>query len=182
MTNVILELFSERGRDRDLADRASNGLRILVAHLAPHIGLDVRVLNATHIRRHRFPWGGVERDVPCHAPTLPGRQTLLMTDEAIGAQGWGWPGCGVVSIPALNAKRSAGGDIADIVIHEWIHTLQGTIINGKPVPFADDAECLGYTSVAGADGEPTWHAWFRFALGGEGQASSIERVTERSGT
>src|SRR6266536_1430601 len=107
-----------------------------------------------------------------HASTSPGRQTLLMTDEPIGAQGWGWPGCGVVSIPALNAKRAAGGDIADIVIHEWIHTLQGMIINGRPVPFADDAERLGYTSVTGADGEPTWHAWFRFALGGEGQSAS----------
>jgi len=172
MTNVILELFIEGGRNRELANRAGDGLRILVARLAPHIVLDVSVLNATDIRRHRFPWGGVERDVPYHAPTSPGRQTLLMTDEPIGAQGWGWPGCGVVSIPALNAKRAAGGDIADIVIHEWIHTLQGMIINGRPVPFADDAERLGYTSVTGADGEPTWHAWFRFALGGEGQSAS----------
>ena len=177
MTNLILELFIEGGRDRDLADRAGDGLRVLVARLAPHIVLDVSVLKATDIRRHRFPWGGVERDVRYHAPTSPDRQTLLMTHEPIGAEGWGWPGCGVVSIQALNAKRAAGGDIADIVIHEWIHTLQGTIINGRPVPFADDAERWGYISVPGADGKPTWHAWFRIALGGEGRSSSMARVT-----
>ena len=64
MTNLILELFIEGGRNRELANRAGDGLRILVARLAPHIVLDVSVLNATDIRRHRFPWAALS--ATCH--------------------------------------------------------------------------------------------------------------------
>jgi hypothetical protein len=60
----------------------------------------------------------------------------------------------------------AGGDVGDILIHEWLHTIQNLPINGRPVPFADDAEKMGFNGLPGSDGKLTWHAWYRFALGG----------------
>src|SRR5207244_5627273 len=95
-----------------------------------------------------------------------GHQTLLITSDDIQAQGWGWPGSCVVSKGALSSKAVKGGNMADILIHEWIHTIQGKVINARPVPVADDAEKLGFSCTQGADGEPIWHDWYRFALGG----------------
>jgi len=50
---------------------------------------------------------------PYHAASDPARQTLLITNEDIGqctgAQGWGWPGNGVLAKSALIAKATAGG-------------------------------------------------------------------------
>jgi hypothetical protein len=74
----------------------------------------------------------------------------------------------VVSLAAAKAKESNGGDPIDIVIHEWIHTLDGQIIDGRAVPFVDDAGDHGYAGVPGADGEPRWEEWYRRCLGGAG--------------
>ena len=75
-------------------------------------------------------------------------------------------GYGVVSAQLMRQKVKAGGDPSDILIHEWLHTIQGAVINGRAVPFADDAEKMGFAGVPGPDGELTWHAWYTFALGG----------------
>jgi hypothetical protein len=162
MNQFALELYFESEDDRALAERASAALKKLVGDIAPHVVLDVTVLQARSISRHRFERGG-SHDVPHHG--RPGRQTLLITREDIHAQGWGWPGSCVVSKQELSAKAASGGDMADILIHEWIHTIQGEMINGKAVPFADDAEKMGFTSTLGGDGRPTWRDWYRFALG-----------------
>jgi hypothetical protein len=90
----------------------------------------------------------------------------VQESEDIQAQGWGWSGSCVVSKQALNIKAAKGGNTADILIHEWIHTIQGVIMNGRLVPFADDAQKMGFRCTLGADGEPIWHEWYRFALGG----------------
>lgn len=54
----------------------------------------------------------------------------------LGAQGLGDGSlrCGCLSAQALKEKRSRGRNPADITVHEWIHTLQGLHINGRPVP------------------------------------------------
>jgi hypothetical protein len=165
MSRFTLELYFEND-DHDLAGRASAALRQLVSELAPNVVLEILILKAQSITRRVFDWGGSRRDVPCHDPSRPGHQTLLITSEDIQAHGWGWPGGCVVSKHALITKAANGGNPADLLIHEWIHTLQGVEINGRPVPFTDCAEEMGFIGIPGADGEPTWHEWYRFALGG----------------
>jgi hypothetical protein len=141
-----------------------------VNDLAPQIALTVHVLKAYEICRADV--GG--RDVPYHPPSASSRQSLLITSEPIGAHGWGWPPCCVVSRGRLEWKAANGGDPADLLIHEWLHTLVGMTINGRPVPFADDAEKLGFSGVPGPDGDDTWHEWYRYALGGDGRQGSAE--------
>jgi len=174
----MLELYFESDGDRDLTERLSAALQQLVRALAPHIALDVHVLEAHSFRRNVD--SGTGRDVPSHDPSVPGRQTLLITSEDIQAEGWGWPGSCVVSNQALNRKAAKGGNPAEILIHEWIHTVQGEVINGRPVPFADHAEKMGFRPTPGADGEPTWHDWYRFALGGSSRSDTSE--SGRAGT
>jgi hypothetical protein len=164
LTRFVLELYFESDGDRDFAERASAALQQLVCEVAPHVALEVHVLEAYSVRRNFDP--SIQRDVPSHDPSLPGRQTLLITSEDIQAEGRGWGGNCVVSKRALDRKTANGGNPADILIHEWIHTLHGKVINGRQVPFTDDAEKMGFSSTPGADGEPTWHDWYRFALGG----------------
>jgi len=166
MKRFTLEVYFENDDDRDLAERASAALLQLVADVAPHVALEVLLHKADSISRHSFDWGGSRRDVPCHDPVRPDHQSLLITSEDIEAQGWGWPGRCVVSKQALSSKAAKGGNEADILIHEWLHTIQGEIINGRPVPFVDDAEKFGFRCTLGVEGEPTWHGWYRFALGG----------------
>jgi hypothetical protein len=132
-----------------------------VSDLAPQIALTVRVLKARETGRTDV--GG--RDIPYHAPSMPSRQSLLITSEPIGAQGWGWPPSCVVSRQRLEWKAANGGDPADLLIHEWLHTLAGMTIDGRPVPFADDAETHGFAGTPGPDGDDTWHEWYRYALG-----------------
>jgi hypothetical protein len=166
MYRFFLEIYFESDDDRSVADRGAESVRRLVTTLAPHIELQIVVIKYSRICRRHFDWGGADRDVPCHEPSSKGRQTLLITNESLGAEGWGWPGAGVASKQEMEAKAHAGGDVADILLHEWLHTIQNVPINGRPVPFADDAEKMGFKSVPGLDGKPTWHDWFRFALGG----------------
>jgi hypothetical protein len=166
MTSLTLELYFESDADRVFAERSGRALQQLVSEIAPNLDLDVLVFKAHSITRSKFDWGGSPRDVPSHGPSVPGRQTLLITREDIGAQGWGGPGACVVSKQEVEAKEAKGGNPADLLIHEWLHTLEGQVINGKPVPFADNAEQMGFTGIPGADGQDTWHDWYRFALGG----------------
>jgi hypothetical protein len=161
-----LELYFEQDGDCTLAEATSAGLWKVVAHLAPHVQLIIEVQKATHIVRSEFEAGGVHHNVPNHNPSISGRQAILITSESIGGEGWAGPGRGVVSKPAIEAKKEAGGDATDILLHEWLHTIEGSVINGRSVPYADHAEQFGFHSVPGGDDQPTWHSWFRFALGG----------------
>jgi hypothetical protein len=172
MTRFTLELYYEHDGDRRVGDDAADALRRLVAELAPRVDLEVTVLEAVAIEHAVFDRHGGRRVVPYHGPARAGSQTLLITSDEIGAEGWGWPGCCVVGRQALVRKAAAGGNPADILVHEWLHTICGEVIDGRAVPFVDDAETLGFTSVPGADGEPTWHAWYRYALGGRPDAAA----------
>jgi hypothetical protein len=58
------------------------------------------------ILRALFLAHGADRDVPYHPPTDPGHQTLLITNEDIGAKGWGWLGCCMVSSDALKTMAA----------------------------------------------------------------------------
>ena len=89
-----LELYYERPEDAALASEAAGALKAVVARLAPQIDLAVHVSPAVAITRSRFQYRGVAKDVPNHDPSIAGRQTLLLTAEDIGAQGWAGPGYG----------------------------------------------------------------------------------------
>ncbi len=165
MTMLSLELYYEPDVGLELAHRAKESLCALVARIAPHIALDIGVELATGINENTFQWQGTLRRVPYHPPSQAGCQSLLITARPLYAEGWGWQGKCVVSASALNGKEAAGGNMADILIHEWIHSLEGKEINGRHVPFADLAEEQGFAPEQDSQGRLTWHAWYRYALG-----------------
>ena len=111
----------------------------MVAQLAPHVRLEVIVLESVSIEHSH--WAG--HDLPRHAPSQPDRQTLLLTTEDIGAQGWGWPGRCVVSVPLMLDKVARGGDAADILVHV-----------GRLVPVR--ARRLTPSGVTRCSGAPRW--------------------------
>jgi hypothetical protein len=86
-TTFILELYFENEGDRAFAEGEADELKCLVHLLAPHIDLKVEVVKATVIERIQFYYLGTSYDVPNHAPSVEGRQSLLITSENIGAQG-----------------------------------------------------------------------------------------------
>jgi hypothetical protein len=163
---LALDLFFEGEENEAFARELATNLATEVRRLAPHITLDVDVRQAVHVAPWPIEWSGRQVRAFQHAPTAPGRQSLLITDRDIGAQGWGTRTCAVVSKPAIEKKKRNGGNPVDIAIHEWIHTLEGTVINGRPVPFADVAEKCGFAGETGPDGELRWDAWYRYCLGG----------------
>jgi len=165
MTMLSLELYYEQDVGLELADRAKESLRALVARIAPHIALDIGVELATGIKERTIQLKDTLLRVPYHLPSQSGRQSLLITTQPLYAEGRGWQGACVVSASALNEKEGAGGNMADILIHEWIHSLEGNVINGRPVPFADLAEEQGFAPEMDSQGRKTWHAWYRYVLG-----------------
>src|SRR5215210_46518 len=102
MGHFTLEIYFENGDD-ELATDASAALKALVAHLAPHLALEVIVRKAHSIRCCDL--GGVGREVPCHDPSSSDNQSALITSQDIGTSGWGWPGSCVVSKRALFKKQ-----------------------------------------------------------------------------
>jgi hypothetical protein len=165
MTMLSLELYYEQDVDLDLANRAKELLRALVARIAPHINFNIGAELATDIKEQKFQLHGTPRCIPYHPPSQAGRQSLLITSRLIYAEGWGWKGACVVSASALNRKEAAGGNMAVILIHEWLHSLEGEVINSRTVPFADSAEKHGFAGVPEGQGGLSWHAWYSYALG-----------------
>jgi len=153
-----LEIYYESGVDRAIAEMAAEAMQSLLAALCldPPIELSIEVQPAIHVEHANLPY---------HRASQPGLQTMLLTNEQLGAQGWGWSGHCVVNVSLMLDKARRGGDPADILIHEWIHTLQGETINGRVVPFADDAGDQGFVGTMGPDGELRWLPWFRHCLG-----------------
>jgi hypothetical protein len=163
--HLTLEIYHESG-DRGVAERAAEALKRLVGELGPDLVLDLHVMEAFAVGR-QYLGPDFAREVPFHPSSGPGRQSLLITSEDIGAQGWGWQGSCVVSKQQMESKQHRGGDPADILIHEWLHMLYGKTIKGHPVPNVDHAPKYRYQGLKGLDGEDTWHAWYRFLLGGD---------------
>jgi len=167
MIRLTLELYFETEPDRIPTEQYAASLQTLVSSLAPHVHLLTPVFRADHVVRVCFHWGGVERNVPNVPTSASGTQSLLLTHEDIGAEGWAGPGQGCVSNERLAAKASGRGNPIDILIHEWIHTLEGVSINGRAVPNPDNNADCGFPdpSGIGADGVPTWHTWYQYCLG-----------------
>jgi hypothetical protein len=160
--DLLLEIYFEDDSDRALAERSRADLKRIVRDLAPWIALSVDLMKASNTPQTDV--GG--RNVPYHPPSAASHQSLLITSEPIGADGWGWPPSCVVSRQKLEWKTANGGDPADLLVHEWIHTLYGIEINGRAVPNPDSEQGFGFPPVKGGDGEDTWHDWYRYALGG----------------
>jgi hypothetical protein len=170
-THFTLELYYEHDDDRAFAEAVRVDLIELVRRLAPHLTLEVLVVKASAIRRG-------EADRPYHDAGAPGRQTMLVTREEVGAQGWGWTqedltgrgwgqqGHAVVSTQRMEDKARRGGDPADISIHEWLHTIEGLEIrDGDPVPWVDCGNLAApFPPTRGPDDEDVWHDWYRHML------------------
>jgi hypothetical protein len=163
----VLELYHERKSQVALAALVREAHLRLVAALAPHLALDIRVLVATRIVRSAGIINGQRYDVPNQPPTSPKYQSLLITGEEIGYLGLAGPGQGCLSEAGLRAKLEAGGDLADISVHEWLHTLDGSCIGDRRIPSPDSNglhERFTEPSGRGADGDATWHDWYRYIL------------------
>jgi len=161
-TSFLLEFYYEEPAYANFAAEYAGKLKTLVDALAPHICLTIQILPAKNIVR----WSCCEVNAPKIDPSSRDRQSLLMTEEGLG----GYYGFGAadgyccVSRLAMQRKLEKGGDPTDILIHEWLHTLCGKMINGECVPFADHAERFGFQGVKGPDGEDTWNEFYRCAL------------------
>ena len=163
----VLELYYERDSQIPLAESVSAAHRSLVNDLAPHVQLEIRVMRANGITRSTGTHNGKAYDVPNQQPSSPSHQSLLITCEAIGWQGLAGPGRGCVNEQALRDKMKNGGDPADITVHEWLHTLEGVIIRGEPLPSPDSSglhDQFRQPSGKGPDGEDTWYEWYAYLL------------------
>jgi hypothetical protein len=169
-STFALDLFYETDQDEVFAEQVSEGLQKAVGRVAAHVSLVIEHKLATQIEPWDVPWNGQIVHAIKHLPSDASRQSLLIANRYLVAQGFGTPGYCVVSKPRMEGKASAGGDPADISIHEWIHTIEGAVINGRVVPFADDAEKLAFVGAPGPDGELRWDSWFRYALGGSDES------------
>jgi len=168
-TSFILELYYEQDDDQSFAVCEAKKLGDLVHRLVPdkHLSLEIRVLKAAAIYRVIFQDAGVRHNVPNQNPSTDGHQSLLITREDIGAEGWAGAKKGCLSKRALEEKASLGADSADISIHEWLHTIEGCEIDGWIIPHPHANPRFGFAAASGRgpDGKETWHDWYKFALG-----------------
>ena len=176
---LVLELYYEDQSGHAFAQDSRLNLAQLVRKLAPHVNLEIDVLEARRIERSRFNALGQDHDVPNSPPSRSGRQSLLITNENIGAAGWAGPEKGCISRQEMEDKARRGGNSADITIHEWLHTIEGIEINGRRVPNPDRNTDYGYpdASGVGGDGEPTWYCWYSYALGSPLEAGAAPKIT-----
>jgi hypothetical protein len=164
---LYLDVFYDDGVDEAFARRAADDLVAEVRRLAPHVALNVEVLPATAVG----PWHGhlaSGRGFKAfyHEPSVPDRQSLLITDSDIGDfEGLGTIGYAVVSMPRMIEKERSGGYPVDIVIHEWLHTIEAVSIDGHPVPCVDHAQRYGYAAEQDSAGQWRWPTWYRRCLG-----------------
>jgi hypothetical protein len=148
-TAFTLELYYEPGVGQGFAADSAERLKRLVSMLAPHVDLTVLVLPTQNIVRSRFLYDGKTLDVPNHAPLSQQHQSLLITTEDIQAEGWAGLGRGCLSKSRMSAKINAGGDSADITIHEWLHTVEGAEIDGWRIPNPHSNGQYGFVNPSG---------------------------------
>jgi len=163
----VLELYYERDSQIDLAETVSAAHKALVNHLAPHLQLGIRISKACQITRSIGNYCGRAYDVPNQQPSSPLHQSLLITSEPIEWEGLAGPGVGCVSEQAIWDIMKNGGNPADITVHEWLHTLEGVIMHGEPLPSPDNSSMHGQFCKAsgfGPDGQPTWYDWYSYLL------------------
>lgn len=161
-----LELYYEKDSDKDFANAEAKRMQDTLKQIAPHVTLDIEVLKATEIIRSRFTVDGTRHDVPNHKPKKPNNQTLLITDEEIGASGWGGPGACVVNRRKIQEELDAGDNPANITLHEWLHTIVRMPVNGRRLDWLHDNPAWGFPDADSNDktGDGVWHNWYRFYL------------------
>jgi hypothetical protein len=162
-TQFCLAIFFEQDHDERFAYEESDKLLRLVEELAPHIALNVEVFQASRILRARFSYGGRDYNVPNHEPVWRGGQTLLITNEEIGAEGWAGREMGCLSKRMMQLKAKRGQSSADITIHEWLHTIEGRTIDGRQVPHPHSAKSYGISKDTAVSYD-RWYSWYRFML------------------
>jgi hypothetical protein len=160
-----LELYYAKDKDRAFAEAEAKRMVKLLAELAPHIELKIRVLKSTSPVRCKFDSNG-PHDVPNQRPSSDACQSLLITDEDIGAAGWAGPKMGCLSKQRMEEKLAKGADSADISLHEWMHTLYGQEINGRTLGWLHDNPKFGFPDPDSIDksGDGVWHRWYKFYL------------------
>jgi hypothetical protein len=175
-TKFTLELYFEDDRDRGFAEHERFELTQLVSTLAPHVELEVVLLIGE--APQALPVGQLQ--IPVQFPSSGSRQSLLISCQDLcldgrRLDGYGWRSpsrTGYLNRQRMEEKRQAGGNSADITIHEWLHTIEGLEINGSKVPFPDhherftDRNGLRFKedSEKGRDRCPTWYRWYAHAL------------------
>lgn len=165
MVAFTLELYYMKDSDKKFAEEEAKRMVALLGKIAPHIELDIKVVKATAPFRSKFESGGWH-DVPNHQPSNKNFQSLLITEEDIGAAGWAGPVMGCLSKQRLQDKLARGGDSADISLHEWMHTLYGQKINGREIGWLHANPQFGFSDPDYLDtcGDGIWHKWYTFLL------------------
>ncbi len=165
MVHFTLDLYYINDNDRRFALGEAKKMTSLLAEIAPHIDLAIKVLKSTSPVRTKFESGGWH-DVPNQPPTDKSFQSLLITEEDIGAAGWSGPPMGCLSKQRLEDKINRGANSADISIHEWMHTLMGQKINGRELGWLHDNEKFGFIDPDYVDkaGDGMWRRWYRYYL------------------
>ena len=104
--------------------------------------------------------------MPQQAPTLPGYTSLLLTHERFGAQGIAGYPQGAVCVPLMVEKTAAGGNSADITIHEWLHMVVGQKVFNHTIPDPHSNVANGYPKPTrvGPDGQDNWDEWYEWML------------------
>lgn len=146
-----LELCAESAADLKFVEKEAAKLVAKVKSLAPDLNLQVICRVAEDI--YRVPLtdsNGRQFTVPNENPKNWSHQCLLITREEFGCHGLAGAHKGCVNKSAL---ANAGDDSADIVLHEWLHTISHiTGIN------PDWAEANGYRLVKSANNRGSWQA------------------------
>jgi hypothetical protein len=165
LVKFALELYYIKDQDRSLAQGEAKKMVALLAEIAPHIELTIKVLKSTSPIRSKFESGGWH-DVPNQPPADTSAQSLLITEEDIGASGWAGPGMGCLSKQQLLNKAEKGANSADISLHEWMHTLYGKRINGRELGWLHDNPRYGFPNPDYIDkaGDGVWRKWYKYYL------------------
>ncbi|MEI7901133.1 MAG: NPCBM/NEW2 domain-containing protein, partial [bacterium] len=165
MVAFTLELYYMKDSDKKFAEEEAKRMIALLGKIAPHIELDIKVVKATAPFRSKFESNGWH-DVPNHQPSDKCFQSLLITEEDIGAAGWAGPVMGCLSKQRLQDKLARGGDSADISLHEWMHTICGQKINGREIGWLHANPQFGFSDPDYLDkcGDGIWHKWYAFLL------------------
>lgn len=166
MASFGLEVYYEEDADKSFAEAEVKRMKELLKEIAPHLALNAEILKATAIIRSRFDSDGSRHDVPNHKARNPANQTMLITDEELGANGWGGPGACVVNKGKLQWKLDRGANSADISLHEWMHAIAGQRVNGRALDWLHDNPKWGFNDADYNDksGDGVWREWYRFYL------------------
>jgi hypothetical protein len=116
MTTVFrLEIYFEQDDDQEFARKEAQKLSTLVRELAPLIELKIKVLKAKTIHKiDNYIWEGAYFNLRLHDPEEDGSQTLLITNDDVGAEGFSLGQRGCLDKRKMEAKQQKGGGAPQI--------------------------------------------------------------------